>query len=106
MIHRIALATKNPGKVREIAAILSSASLEIVAPDQSWEPPPEEFDTYRENALLKAHSLSAHMGIPCLGDDSGIEVDVLNGLPGPRSARFAGEDAIDAQNLEKLIDIV
>jgi XTP/dITP diphosphohydrolase len=103
---RVALATKNPGKVREIASILAGAPIELVGPDVSWEPPPEEAPTYRENALTKAHSLAALMGIPCLADDSGIEVDALNGAPGPRSARYAGEGASDEENLHKLIEVV
>lgn len=103
---RIALATKNPGKVREIATILGSAPIDLVPPDPSWVPPPEDADTYRENALTKARSLVAFMGMPALADDSGIEVDALGGGPGPRSARFAGEDATDEANLRKLIDVV
>jgi len=103
-VVRVALATKNPGKVREIAAIITDAPVELVGPDPSWTPPPEDDGTYLGNALEKARSLAAAMGIPCLADDSGIEVDALGGRPGPRSARFAGEDATDAANLTKLID--
>lgn len=109
-VPRVALATKNPGKVREIASILADADagavIELIAPDPDWLAPDEPFDTYRENAILKARSLVAHMGIPCIADDSGIEVDALDGAPGPRSARFAGDDATDEQNLTALVAIV
>lgn len=101
---RVALATKNAGKVREIAAIIAESSIQLIGPDPSWTPPPEDDETYLGNALEKARSLVAAMGIPCLADDSGIEVDALGGRPGPRSARFAGECATDAQNLAQLIN--
>lgn len=100
---RVALATKNPGKVREVAAILAGAPVEVVGPDPAWIPPPEDDTAYVANALAKARSLAALMGIPALADDSGIEVDALGGAPGPRSARFAGEGASDAENLAALI---
>ena len=101
---RVALATKNPGKVREIAAILTG--VELVGPPADWVPPEETEPTYVGNALLKARALCTHMGIACLADDSGIEADALDGAPGPRSARFAGSDATDDDNLRKLIDVV
>jgi XTP/dITP diphosphohydrolase len=103
---RVALATKNPGKVREIAQIIEPAGVELVPPDDDWVPPEEIEVDYRGNALLKANSLADHMRIACLADDSGIEVDALGGEPGPRSARFAGHDATDEQNLQKMIEVV
>lgn len=99
---RVALATKNAGKVREIASILSDVC-ELIGPDASWVAPEETEPDYRGNALLKARSLVALMQMPVIADDSGIEVDILEGLPGPRSARYAGDDATDEQNLQKLI---
>ena len=104
--RRVALATKNPGKVREIASILVGTPIDLAAPDPTWLAPPEDADTYRENALIKARSLVAFSGLPVLADDSGIEVDALDGGPGPRSARYAGEGASDEENLHKLIEIV
>ena len=105
MSARVLLATKNPGKVREIASILGDAcALESPPPD--WIPPDETEPDYRGNALLKARALVAATGMPCLADDSGIEADALDGAPGPRSARFAGEQATDEENLAKLIDVV
>jgi XTP/dITP diphosphohydrolase len=103
---RVALATKNPGKIREIEAILAPAEVELVPPDPNWVPPPENDPTYQGNALAKARSLVAMMSVPVLADDSGIEVDALDGEPGPRSARFAGENASDQENLLKLIEVV
>ncbi|HLW16407.1 MAG TPA: RdgB/HAM1 family non-canonical purine NTP pyrophosphatase [Actinomycetota bacterium] len=103
---RVALATKNPGKVREIAQIVVDAPIELVAPDPAWIPPPEDDPTYRGNALIKARSLVSLSSVPVLADDSGIEVDALDGAPGPRSARYAGDGASDEENLHKLIEVV
>src|SRR5207302_1968953 len=69
-------------------------------------PPMEDDPTYRGNALIKARSLLSLSSGPCLADDSGIEVDALDGGPGPRSARYAGEGASDEENLHKLIEVV
>ena len=101
---RVALATRNPGKVIEIRSILADLPIEIVLPDDDWVAPPEHGETYRENAVEKASSLARHLGMPALADDSGIEVDALDGAPGPRSARFAGANASDEQNLSALIE--
>ena len=106
----VVLASRNPGKLAEIRTILADAGVSIrVDPAEAfpeWEAPPEDAPDYEGNALLKARSLAAFAGIPALADDSGIEVDALGGGPGPRSARFAGNDATDEQNLLKLIDVV
>lgn len=102
---RVALATGNLGKVREIASILGDAC-ELVPPPAGWTPPPEDAPDYRGNAMLKARALCAVMNMPVLADDSGIEVDLLGGAPGPRSARFAGERATDEENLQKLIETI
>jgi XTP/dITP diphosphohydrolase len=106
----VALASRNPGKLREIRSILSAAEVgvSIASADEfpGWEAPPEDAPDYLGNALLKARSLSSFAGIPALADDSGIEVDALGGEPGPRSARFAGENATDEENLAKLIALI
>jgi XTP/dITP diphosphohydrolase len=68
-----------------------------------WPDIDEPHETYRENALLKARAVAVALGVPAVADDSGLEVDALDGGPGPRSARFAGDDATDAQNLAKLV---
>lgn len=102
---RVGLATGNPGKVREIRAILGEG-IEVVPPPPDWVAPEETGATYLENARLKAQSLCAHTGAPAIADDSGIEVDALGGKPGVRSARFAGEHATDRENLELLIETI
>jgi XTP/dITP diphosphohydrolase len=71
-----------------------------------WPDVDEPHDTYLHNALEKARAVAQVLGVPAIADDSGIEVDALAGGPGPRSARFAGEGASDADNLAKLIGLV
>lgn len=105
----LALASRNPGKLREIRTILGGlASIRLTSADEypGWVAPPEDDDTYEGNALVKARSLAAFAGVPVIADDSGIEVDALGGGPGVRSARFAGEDATDEENLAKLIGVI
>ena len=103
---RIAVASRNPHKLREIARICAGWPVEwvTVRDDPQRFPEVEETgDTYLENATLKARAVAAALDLPALADDSGIEVDALGGAPGPRSARYAGEDATDEQNLHQLI---
>ena len=103
----VALATKNPGKIREILRICSDWPVEWeTAGDRAWPGVEETGDTYEKNALLKASAVAVFLGIPAVADDSGIEVDALGGAPGVRSARFAGERATDAENLELLLRTV
>jgi XTP/dITP diphosphohydrolase len=104
---RIAIASRNPGKIREILQICADWSVEWVThPDDSvtWPEVEETGHTYLQNARLKAHAVATSLGIPGLADDSGIEVDALGGAPGVRSARFAGEEATDEDNLRLLIE--
>lgn len=106
---RIAIASQNPHKLREIVRICASWPVEwMTAPADGgvWPDVEEPHESYLDNALAKACEVSASLGLPSLADDSGIEVDALGGAPGPRSARFAGEDASDAENLAKLIDAI
>jgi non-canonical purine NTP pyrophosphatase (RdgB/HAM1 family) len=106
---RIAIASHNRHKLREIARICADwpvAWATIDGDDGSWSDVEETGDTYLENALLKARAVAAARDQPAMADDSGIEVDALGGRPGPRSARFAGEDASDERNLEELIRAV
>jgi len=104
---RIALATRNDHKVRELTRICADWPVEwtsIGSHDPSAFPDVEETgDTYLENAVLKATAVAAALAMPALADDSGIEVDALGGGPGPRSARYAGPDASDERNLQELI---
>ncbi len=101
---RVVLASANPGKLRELAALLARFRWELV-PQQALGigSVPETGTTFAENALLKARHAAAVSGLPALSDDSGIEVDALGGRPGVHSARYAGGHATDRQNLEKLL---
>ncbi|MHB1951980.1 MAG: RdgB/HAM1 family non-canonical purine NTP pyrophosphatase [Acidiferrobacteraceae bacterium] len=100
---RLVLASGNPGKAREIGALLGDAF--TVQPLSAWgiAGPPETATTYVENALIKARHAAALAGLPAVADDSGLEVDALDGAPGLYSARYAGEPASDAANCEKLL---
>ena len=101
---RTVLASGNAGKLRELTAILRPLGLELSAQSAlGIESPPETGTTFLENALIKARHAARKSGLPALADDSGIEVDALDGRPGVYSARFAGEGASDAENLHKLL---
>jgi len=99
------LATRNRGKVAEIREILAGLPVTIGSLiDRPAIPEiPEEGMTLLDNALVKARTAQAATGLPCLSDDSGLEVDALGGAPGVRSARFAGDEATVADNNRKLL---
>ena len=99
---RLVVATRNRHKLRELAAILDEFDLVPLAGDV--ELPPETGETFEENALIKARTACAAIGEAAIADDSGIVASALGGAPGVRSARFAGEDATDEQNLALLIE--
>jgi XTP/dITP diphosphohydrolase len=110
---RLALATRNGGKIREILEICAGWPVEWLtyadAPPSlrsRWLDVDETGSTYMENALLKARVLAAAVRVPAMADDSGIEVAALGGGPGPRSARFAGDHATDRENLALLMSHV
>jgi XTP/dITP diphosphohydrolase len=100
-VTRVLLATKNPGKVRELARILAPWGLELEG--VSYDPGPETGATFAENALAKAREGVAHTGLPTVADDSGLTADALNGMPGIFSARWAGRHGDDVANLELLL---
>lgn len=101
---KIALATQNKGKVKEITEIFSQYNVEIyVPPGLADMLGPETGNTFNENAEQKALSVAKATGDYAVADDSGLEVDALGGRPGVRSARYAGEDATDSDNLERLL---
>jgi XTP/dITP diphosphohydrolase len=101
----IVLASGNPGKLREFAQILADFHLEVVPQSQFQVPDAEETGlTFVENALIKARNAAQSTGLPAISDDSGIEVDALNGAPGIYSARFAGIGASDDDNNRLLLD--
>jgi XTP/dITP diphosphohydrolase len=104
MIEKLVLASGNPGKLREFAQLFSNKSIQVI--------PQNEFDTieveetggsFVENAILKARNACKFSGLPALADDSGLEVDALQGAPGIYSARYAGADASDNDNYIKLL---
>jgi XTP/dITP diphosphohydrolase len=103
---RIVLATRNQGKIREIRNILLGAAVELIDAGAfpAYQEPPEDGDTFLENALSKAMAAHKATGLPALADDSGIEVDALGGAPGVRSARFGGKGLTDAERAHALLD--
>jgi len=101
---RVVLATHNAGKVREMQALLHSRGIEVVALASFTQAAAEETGlSFVENAILKARHAAKASGLPSIADDSGIEVDALDGDPGIYSARFARVDATDQEYLEKLL---
>lgn len=104
MIPRLVVASKNPDKVAEIEQVLDELGLagEIVR-GLDWPDVEETGETLEENALLKARSVMEAVGLPALADDTGLEVDSLGGLPGVRTARFAGAGASYRDNVELLL---
>ena len=103
-MKEIILASSNPGKVREINQLLAGLDLHVQPQTDFGVPDIEETGlTFVENAILKARNAAQHTGLPAIADDSGIEVDALNGAPGIYSARYAGIGASDQANLEKLL---
>jgi XTP/dITP diphosphohydrolase len=102
--ERLVIASRNPGKLREILAICGDWPVQWVTHEAATWPDVEETGaSYLENALLKARTVAAATGEAALADDSGIEVDALGGGPGPRSARYAGETATEGENRQALL---
>lgn len=98
------LASSNAGKLREFSKLLSDLQVELVTQSSlNIAPAVEDGLSFIENAIKKARHASQHSGLPALADDSGIEVDALQGAPGIYSARYAGEGASDADNIDKLL---
>jgi XTP/dITP diphosphohydrolase len=101
---RVVLASSNAGKLREFSELFSGRGFTLHRQsDFGIEPPPETGATFLENALIKARNAARITGLPAIADDSGIEVDALGGAPGVYSARYAGENASDEANLDKLL---
>ena len=104
MNRELVLASDNSGKLRELSALLSGAGFSVVGQGALGVIPAEETgQTFVENAILKARNAAEQTGRPAIADDSGIEVDALDGAPGVYSARFAGPGASDDNNLAKLL---
>jgi XTP/dITP diphosphohydrolase len=108
MSKKVVLASGNPGKLREFFRILGDAGFEIVAQSEyNVVDVPETGLTFVENAIIKARNAAQQTGLPTLADDSGIEVDALNGQPGIYSARYSGkgDDANNLKLLEEMKDV-
>ena len=111
--HRVVLATNNPKKLSELRRIVAETASDVrilgLADVPPYPEPAETERTFEGNALLKARACVAATGLPALADDSGLAVDVLNQMPGVRSARWAGPDASDEENnallLRQLADV-
>ncbi len=100
--QKIVLASGNTGKIKEIQAILKG---QLILPQSQFnvEEAEETGSTFVENAIIKARNAALHCNLPAISDDSGLVVDALNGAPGVISARYAGENASDQENLIKLL---
>ena len=104
MKHSLVLASGNPGKLAELGALLEPLGIELLAQSTLGVPVPEETAAdFAGNALLKARHAHQHTGLSALADDSGLEVDALGGAPGVYSARYAGPEADDQQNNQRLL---
>jgi XTP/dITP diphosphohydrolase len=103
-MKKIVLASSNPGKVREFNQLLGELALQVIPQSEFNVPDIEETGlSFVENAILKARNAAQHTGLPAIADDSGLEVDALHGAPGIYSARYAGDNASDQKNLDKLL---
>jgi len=101
----VVLASGNKGKLRELGAMLEKLDIEVRPQSDFAAPEAEETGlTFIENSIIKARNACIHSGLPSIADDSGIEVDALNGAPGIYSARYAGPGADDQQNNLKLVE--
>lgn len=103
-ISKLVFASANPGKIREAGEMLADLDIRVLPQAEfSIETPDETGSTFAGNALIKARHAADRSGLPALADDSGIAVDALGGRPGVRSARYAGEGATDAENVDLLL---
>jgi XTP/dITP diphosphohydrolase len=104
---RVVLATGNPGKLQELRAMLEPLAIEVVPLSQFTRTAVQETGlTFVENAIIKARHAAQLAKLPAIADDSGLEVDALQGAPGICSARYAGEHASDEDNLRKLLAVL
>jgi XTP/dITP diphosphohydrolase len=102
-MQELVLATRNDHKVAEVTRLLAPFELTVIPLVPEVVLPPEDGETYADNALIKARAAAQALGRAVIADDSGVEAAALGGRPGVRSARYAGEHASDAENLAKLI---
>ena len=108
MIKELVVATQNLGKLEEFKVLMKDLPIEVkcLADYDPVEAPEENGRTFVSNARFKATYYAKKLGVPCIADDSGLEVQALDGAPGVRSARYAGEKATDEENNEKLLHIM
>ena len=107
MIDEIVLASDNSGKIKEVNALLRGQRYTVVGQGELAVVPAEETGTtFVENAILKAKNAALQTGRAAIADDSGLEVDALNGQPGVYSARFSGAGATDSRNVDKLLSML
>lgn len=104
--QRLIIASNNGGKLREFAQLLQPFGFEVISMRQAGftDEITEDGDTFEENAHIKARAVFEATGLPTIADDSGLEIDFLGGAPGIYSARYAGENATDAQRCKKVLD--
>ena len=103
----LVLASANAGKIRELQQMLGELGINIIPQQQlDIDDIEETGQSFVENAILKARNASEKSGLPTIADDSGLEVDFLNGAPGIYSARFSGEGATDQSNIDKLLTLL
>jgi XTP/dITP diphosphohydrolase len=106
-MRQLVLASNNPGKIREISALLAPMQIEVLPQSHFGVVEADEpHGTFIENALAKARHAARHTGLPALADDSGICVDVLGGAPGVYSALLGGEPRSDERNNERLLELL
>lgn len=103
-MKKLVFATNNAHKLSEIKAILSDYEIVSLSDINCFDDIPETSDTLEGNALLKASYIFEKYGLDCFADDTGLEVDALNGEPGVYSARYAGDDHNSLNNMMKLLD--
>lgn len=97
------IGSKNPDKAKEMEEILAASGIEAIR-DANWPDVEESGATLEENAILKARAVAGATGLPALADDTGLEVEALDGQPGVHTARFAGPDATYEENVAALLD--
>ncbi|MEW7866045.1 XTP/dITP diphosphatase [Aeromonas diversa] len=103
-MNKLVLATGNQKKVKELAAMLADLDIQVVPQSEfAVSEVAETGTTFVENAIIKARHAAKATGLPAVADDSGLEVDLLQGRPGVYSARFAGDNATDRDNIDKLL---
>ncbi|MAO54934.1 MAG: non-canonical purine NTP pyrophosphatase, RdgB/HAM1 family [Rhodospirillaceae bacterium] len=104
---KLVIATHNPGKLREIGELVAPFGVAVAsAADLGLDEPVEDGDTFKANALIKAHAAAQASGVPALADDSGLAVEALGGAPGIHSARWAGPDKNFKEAMERIWDLI